>query len=92
MDIKDIVTLIFYAISIVSLILSIALKTKNPKAAKTFEQIYKESLTYGNSKANKYFTKQCKKNNIDLSDKSINIEECDSVNQQNISNNNQVGI
>ena len=66
MEVNEIVAIANTAISVLALGLSILLKRKSPKAAKTLEEIGEEAK----KKADKYIAKQCKKNKITLDTKS----------------------
>lgn len=91
MSVSNILTIVGFGISFLSLILSIALKRKNPQLSKTFEEIWKESMEYGNMKANKRLVKQCKKYKIDLADKSTNCEQGNTIVDTNLSDANKIG-
>ena len=91
MSVSNILTIVGFGISFLSLLLSIFLKRKNPQLAKTFEEISQEALEFGNMKANKYLIKQCKKYKIDLADKSTNCEQSNTIVDTNLSGNNEIG-
>lgn len=83
---SNIITLVGIGLSLLLSVVSILLKNKNPRLAKTFEEISEEALNYGNLKANKYLVKQCKKYKIDLADKSSVDKKDNTSNNENLSN------
>lgn len=74
MEIETILTLINSGVSFLALLLSVILKRKTSQA-KSLEQIAEEA----NAKAQKYITKQCKKNKISLDTKSDNNQNNNSI-------------
>ena len=83
METTEIIALANSGISALALFLSILLKRKSPKTAKTLEEIGEEAK----AKADKYIAKQCKKNKITLDTKSENNTSNNSNTTQTVGNN-----